>query len=214
MARRRLRSSVTHRTVRANQIDIHLTEAGHGPPVVLLHGFPELSYSWRHQLPVLAEAGYHAIAPDLRGYGRTSVPAAVEDYAMVHMVADVTGVLDVLGAHRAVIAGHDWGANIAWACAQLHPDRVAAVVALSVPFQPRTQEPPLQLVRQTAAARFNWVLYFQERAAEAELEQNAARSPAPDVLPFQSPPGLPPGCPPTTSATTRRSSSGPDSPAR
>ena len=72
MSRRRLRSLVTHRSVRANQVDIHLTEAGHGPPVVLLHGFPELSYSWRHQLPVLAEAGYHAIAPDLRGYGRTT----------------------------------------------------------------------------------------------------------------------------------------------
>jgi pimeloyl-ACP methyl ester carboxylesterase len=169
-------SLVTHRSVRANQIDIHLAEAGHGPAVVLLHGFPELWYSWRHQLPALAEAGYHAIAPDLRGYGRTSVPPAVEDYGMVHMVADVTGILDVLGAHRAVIAGHDWGANIAWACAQLHPDRVAAVAALSVPFQPRTPEPPLQLLRRIAAGRFNWALYFQERAAEAELEQDAARS--------------------------------------
>src|SRR6202044_835762 len=103
-------------------------------------------------------------------------PPAVEDYARVHMVADATGILDVLGAHRAGIAGHDWGANIAWGGGQLHPDRVAAVAALSVPFQPRTPEPPLQLLRHMAAARFNWALYFQERAAEAELEQDAARS--------------------------------------
>jgi pimeloyl-ACP methyl ester carboxylesterase len=167
---------ITHRSVRANQIDIHLAEAGQGPAVVLLHGFPELWYSWRHQLPALAAAGYHAIAPDLRGYGRTGVPPAVGDYAMVRMVADVTGILDVLGVPRAVVAGHDWGANIAWACAQLHPDRVAAVAALSVPFQPRSAEPPITLLRQWAAARFNWALYFQERAAEAELELDAARS--------------------------------------
>jgi pimeloyl-ACP methyl ester carboxylesterase len=169
-------SSITHRCVRANELDIHLAEAGHGPAVVLLHGFPELWYSWRHQLPALAAAGYHAIAPDLRGYGRTSVPPAVGDYAMVRMVADVTGILDVLGVRRAVVVGHDWGANIAWACAQLQPDRVAAVAALSVPFQPRAPEPPLSLLRRLAAARFNWALYFQGQAAEAELELDAARS--------------------------------------
>jgi pimeloyl-ACP methyl ester carboxylesterase len=169
--------TIAHRSVHANGIDIHLAEAGAGPPVVLLHGFPELWYSWRHQLPALADAGYHAIAPDLRGYGRTTAPPAAEDYAMVHMAADVTGVLDALGYDRAVVAGHDWGANIAWACAQLHSDRIAAVAALSVPFQPRPPEPPLRLLRQMAGERFNWVLYFQEPGqAEAELERDVTRT--------------------------------------
>jgi pimeloyl-ACP methyl ester carboxylesterase len=170
-------SAITHRSVPANGIDIHLAEAGSGPPVLLLHGFPELWYSWRHQLPALAEAGYHAIAPDLRGYGRTAAPPTAETYDMVHMAADVTGVLDALGFDHAVVAGHDWGANIAWACAQLHPDRVTAVAALSVPFQPRPPDPPLQMLRQMARGRFNWVLYFQEPGvAEAELEHDVTRT--------------------------------------
>jgi pimeloyl-ACP methyl ester carboxylesterase len=169
--------AVTHRSVHANGIDIHLAEAGDGPAVLLLHGFPELWYSWRHQLPALARAGYHAIAPDLRGYGRTTAPPAIEDYAMVHMAADVTGVLDALGADHAVVAGHDWGANIAWACAQLHPDRFAAVAALSVPFQPRPPEAPLQLLHRMTGEHFNWVLYFQEPGvAEAELEHDVTRT--------------------------------------
>jgi pimeloyl-ACP methyl ester carboxylesterase len=170
-------STVTHRSVQANGISIHLAEAGDGPAVILLHGFPELWYSWRHQLPALADAGYHAIAPDLRGYGRTAAPPAVEDYAMVQMVADVTGVLDVLGLDHAVVAGHDWGANIAWAAAQAHPDRITAVAALSVPLQPRTPEPPVEMMRRMAANRFNWALYFQEPGvAEAELEQDVTRT--------------------------------------
>jgi pimeloyl-ACP methyl ester carboxylesterase len=169
--------AVTHRSVQANGIDIHLAEAGDGPPVVLLHGFPELWYSWRHQLPDLAQAGYHVIAPDLRGYGRTSAPPAIEDYAMTHMAADVTGVLDALGHDHAVVAGHDWGANIAWACAQLHPDRITAVAALSVPFQPRPPAPPVQLLRRMAGEHFNWALYFQDPGlAEAELEQDVTRT--------------------------------------
>jgi pimeloyl-ACP methyl ester carboxylesterase len=168
---------VTHRSVHASGIDIHLAEAGAGPAVVLLHGFPELWFSWRHQLRALAQAGYRAVAPDLRGYGRTTAPPAVEDYAMVHMAADVVGILDALGEDRAVVAGHDWGANIAWACAQLHPDRVAAVAALSMPFQPRPPQPPVPLLRRMTATRFNWALYFQEPGvAEAELEHDVTRT--------------------------------------
>ncbi|MGA8457083.1 MAG: alpha/beta hydrolase, partial [Streptosporangiaceae bacterium] len=169
--------AVTHRTVHANGIDIHLAEAGDGPLVLLLHGFPELWYSWRRQLPALADAGYHAIAPDLRGYGRTTAPPAVEDYAMIQMTADVTDVIDVLGHDHAVVAGHDWGANIAWACAQLHSDRISAVAALSVPFQPRPPEPPLRMLGEMAGEHFNWALYFQEPGlAEAELEHDVART--------------------------------------
>jgi pimeloyl-ACP methyl ester carboxylesterase len=170
-------SLVTHRSVRANGIDIHLAEAGAGPPVVLLHGFPELWYSWRSQIGALADAGYRAIAPDLRGYGRTTAPPAIEDYGMVHLVADVVGVLDSLGVDRTVVVGHDWGASVAWTCAQLHPDRVAAVAALSVPFQRRPPEPPVALLRRMTAKRFNWALYFQEPGeAEAELEQDVTRT--------------------------------------
>lgn len=101
-----------------------------------------------------------AVAPDLRGYGRTTAPPAIEDYAMVHMVADVAGVLDSLGEDRAVAVGHDRGASVAWACAQRHPDRVAA---LSVPFQPPPPDPPVALLRRMNATRFNWALYFHNR---------------------------------------------------
>jgi len=170
-------ASISHRIVQANGIDLQLAECGRGPAVVLLHGFPELWYSWRHQLPALADAGYHAVAPDLRGYGQSAAPAATEDYAMTCMVGDVIGLLDTLGEEQVVLVGHDWGANIAWACVQLHPDRVRAVVALSVPFQPRPPEPPTQLMRRVAADRFNWVLYFQQPGvAEAELQADVART--------------------------------------
>jgi pimeloyl-ACP methyl ester carboxylesterase len=138
-------AAITHRRVRVNGIDVHLAEAGDGAPVVLLHGFPELWCSWRHQLPAVAEAGYHVIAPDLRGY--------------------------------AVLAGHDWGANIAWATAQLHPGRVRALVALSVPLVPRPPAPPTQTIRRVAGERFNWALYFQEPGkAEAEMEADVPRT--------------------------------------
>ena len=170
-------AAITHRSVRVNDIDVHLAEAGDGPLVVLLHGFPELWYSWRHQLPAVAQAGYHVIAPDLRGYGLTTVPGAVEDYAMTRMVADVTGLLDLLGENRAVLIGHDWGANIAWTVAQLQPGRVRAVVALSVPFMPRPPAPPIQVMREMTGNRFSWVLYFQEPGrAEAEMEADVART--------------------------------------
>ncbi|MFI0418681.1 alpha/beta fold hydrolase [Spongiactinospora sp. 9N601] len=160
-----------HRTLKANGIDVHFAEAGDGPPVILLHGFPELWYSWRHQLPALAAAGFHAVAPDLRGYGRTSIPADVEAYGMRAMVADVVGLLDALNEPVAVLVGHDWGAQIAWACAQLLPERFPAVAALSVPYHRRTPTPLTQDLRRWAGDRFNWLLYFQTPGlAEAELE--------------------------------------------
>ena len=102
------------RTVATNGVDLHVVEAGDGFPVVLAHGFPELSYSWRHQLPALADAGYHAIAPDQRGYGRSSRPEAIEDYDILHLTDDLLGVLDDLGEERAVFVGHDWGALLVW----------------------------------------------------------------------------------------------------
>lgn len=170
-------SEITHRTIEANGIKMHIAEAGEGPLVVLLHGFPELWYSWRHQLPALAEAGYHAVAPDVRGYGGTDAPAAIESYNMLRHTADIVGILDELGQKTAVAVGHDWGAPIAWHCALLHPERFSAVVALSVPYIPRASAPPMQLLRQAFADTFFYILYFQEPGvAEAELESDVGRS--------------------------------------
>jgi len=170
-------SDITHRAVQANGINVHIAEAGDGPLVLLLHGFPELWYSWRHQLPALAAAGYHAVAPDLRGYGRTDAPDKVESYSMLNMTADAVGVLDALGESTAVIVGHDWGSPIAWHCALLYPDRFPAVVTLSVPYVPRPPIPPIELMKRMFAGRFFYILYFQEPGvAEAELEADVRRT--------------------------------------
>ena len=170
-------SEVTHRTINTNGINMHIAEAGEGPLVLLLHGFPELWYSWRHQLPALADAGYHAVAPDLRGYGRTDAPEAIDSYTMLNHTADAVGVLDALGEKTAVVVGHDWGAPMAWSCALLYPGRITAVAALSVPFIPRSPMPPIQLLKQMFANKFFYMLYFQEPGvAEAELEADVYRS--------------------------------------
>ena len=168
---------IIHRTIDTNGIKMHIAEAGQGPLVLLLHGFPELWYSWRHQLPVLAEAGYHAVAPDVRGYGRTDAPAAVESYTMLNHTADAVGVLDALSEKTAVVVGHDWGAPMAWHCALLYPERFPAIVALSVPHMPRGPAAPIQLMKQAFANNFFYILYFQEPGlAEAELEADVRRS--------------------------------------
>jgi pimeloyl-ACP methyl ester carboxylesterase len=167
-------SSVEHRFVETNGIRMHIVEQGGGPLVLLLHGFPESWYSWRHQLPALAEAGYHAVAPDQRGYGQTDRPEAIDRYTVMHLVGDLVGLLDALGEESAVVAGHDWGAPIAWHAALLRPDRFRAVIALSVPFRPRGAGAPrpTTVMPQTDEAIF-YQLYFQTPGvAEAELERD------------------------------------------
>ncbi len=161
----------------ANGIRIHYVEQGSGFPVIMLHGFPELWYSWRHQLPALAQAGYRAIAPDVRGYGQTDAPREIEAYNMLNLTADVIGLLDSLGEEKAVVVGHDWGAPIAWHCALLYPDRFAAVAALSVPYMGRSPAPPIQILGHMFANNFFYMLYFQEPGvAEAEMEADPRRS--------------------------------------
>jgi len=128
------------RFIAANGIRMHCAEAGSGPVVVLLHGFPESWYSWRHQLPALAEAGYHAVAPDLRGYGQTDRPEALEAYDIFQLVGDVVGLVRALGQDKVVIAGHDWGALITQYAALLRPDLFRGVALLSVPYVPRREE--------------------------------------------------------------------------
>ncbi len=160
-----------HRVEQANGIRIHLVEAGEGPCVLLVHGFPESWYSWRHQLDALAEAGYRAVAIDVRGYGRSSAPPAIDAYRMTQHVADNVGVLDALGVTDAVVIGHDWGAPIAWTSALLRPDRIRAVVGLSVPWAPPTGRRPLEAFRALAGPDEFYIEYFQQPGrAEAEIE--------------------------------------------
>ena len=168
-------SELRYRTIETNGIRIHLAEQGTGPLVVLCHGFPESWYSWRHQLSALAEAGFHAVAPDMRGYGRTDRPEAIDQYTLFHLIGDVIGLLDALGAERAVIAGHDWGAPVAWHAALMRPDRFRGVIGLSVPFRPRGAVRPTTMMPQTDDAVF-YQLYFQTPGvAEAEFEHDIGR---------------------------------------
>jgi epoxide hydrolase A/B len=165
------RAEVTHRRIATNGIHLEVAEAGDGTPVVMLHGFLEIGHSWRYQLPALAAAGYHGVAPDLRGYGGSDAPEPTEAYAMREMLDDIVGLLDALGEDRAVIAGHDWGANIAWAFGELHPDRTSALVVLSVPYKQRFPDRPTTMLRRFAGDHFEFTLYFQEPGvAERELE--------------------------------------------
>jgi pimeloyl-ACP methyl ester carboxylesterase len=166
-------ATITHRFVETNGLRMHIAEAGQGPLVLLLHGFPECWYSWRHQLHALAEAGYHAVAPDQRGYGQTGGPTEIDRYTQLHLVGDIVGLLDALGAETAVVAGHDWGAPVAWHCALMRPDRFRAVIGLSVPYTPRGPVEPLSAMRAMAGDNFFYILYFQEPGvAEAELERD------------------------------------------
>ncbi len=163
---------MTERVVRTNGVELHVVEEGTGFPVVFAHGFPELAYSWRHQLPAIAAAGYRAIAPDQRGYGRSSRPTAIADYDIVHLTDDLLGVLDAAGEERAVFVGHDWGAMVVWSLALQAPERVAGVVGMSVPFLPRPPLAPTTLMRQLFADSFFYVLYFQEPGV-ADLDLGA-----------------------------------------
>ena len=164
-------TTIRHRQLQVGELSMHVAEAGAGPLVLLCHGFPECWYSWRKQLSALAAAGYHAVAPDMRGYGRTDVPAAVDAYTIMHLVGDMTGLLTALGEQQAVIVGHDWGSVVAWNAALLRPDRFRAVVGMSVPFLPRMPFKPTAMMKALAGDRFLYILYFQEPGkAEAELD--------------------------------------------
>jgi pimeloyl-ACP methyl ester carboxylesterase len=169
--------STRERQVATNGIELHVVEAGEGFPVVLAHGFPELSYSWRHQIPALADAGYKVIAPDQRGYGHSDKPGAIADYDIHHLTDDLLGLLDEAGHERAVFVGHDWGALVVWQMALLHPDRVAGVVGMSVPFIPRAPMAPVQLMRMAFGDSFFYIVYFQEPGvADADLAQDAGET--------------------------------------
>lgn len=164
------------RIVETNGVALRVIEAGErgAPLVVLAHGFPELAYSWRHQIPVLAKAGYHVLAPDQRGYGGSSRPHAVEDYDIHALTGDLVALLDEVGSEQAVFIGHDWGAMVVWHTALLHPGRVRAAAGLSVPPIPRARSRPTERWRAKFGDDF-YMLRFQEPGlADAEMEADVA----------------------------------------
>lgn len=164
---------VTQRRVATNGIELNIAEAGDGPLVLLLHGFPESWYSWRHQFAPLAAAGYHVVAPDMRGYGKSDKPSQITDYVQTEVIKDIIGLIPALGYETAIVIGHDWGAPTAWSTALLHPDKVRAVGGLSVPFMPRSPVQPMPMMREMFKGQFFYQLYFQEPGvAEAEFEKD------------------------------------------
>ena len=157
--------------VDANGIRLRLVEAGDGPLVVLVHGWPESWYSWRHQIRALSQAGYRVVAPDMRGYGGSALPERIEDYSVVELTADVAGIVSALGEESAVVVGHDWGAPIAWQSALLYPDIFSAVVGMSVIYRGRSETRPTRALRQDPDDDFFYTAYFQEPGvAEAEFD--------------------------------------------
>jgi pimeloyl-ACP methyl ester carboxylesterase len=164
--------------VKVNGIELAVGEHGpaDGPVVVLLHGFPELGFSWRNQIEPLVAAGYRLLVPDLRGFGDSDAPDAVQEYAVDVLARDVLGLLDHAGADQGTVIGHDWGADLAWKTAWLHPERVRAVGGLSVPFAPRAPAPPLGLMREHFGADFYMVWFQEPGVAEAALERDVRRT--------------------------------------
>jgi pimeloyl-ACP methyl ester carboxylesterase len=165
-------------TVKTNGIDMAVYEMGpkDGFPVILCHGFPELAYSWRHQLPALAAAGYRAIAPDQRGYGGTSRPANIEDYDMAHLTGDMAGLLDALGLEKAVFCGHDWGGLMVWQMPLHYPERVAGVIGVNTPFLPRSPIDPIAAMRAVFGENM-YIVYFQKPGdADAILAKDVGKT--------------------------------------
>jgi epoxide hydrolase A/B len=160
------------RTIAANGIEIFLLEQGEGPLVVLCHGWPELSYSWRHQIKALAAAGFHVAAPDMRGFGRTSAPANISAYSIFDHVGDMVALVAALGEKRAIVVGHDWGAPVAWHAALFRPDVFSAVAGMSVPPPYRGRGRPLDTLRESGITNFYWQYFQTPGVAEREFERD------------------------------------------
>lgn len=145
-----------------NGVELAYYEAGprDGLPIVLCHGFPELAFSWRHQIKALADAGRWVIAPDQRGYGLSSKPGAVTDYDIDHLTGDIVGLLDHLGVDKAILCGHDWGGIVVWQAPLIHPDRVAGVIGLNTPFIPRAPADPIAILRNRFGPDM-YIVWFQ-----------------------------------------------------
>lgn len=169
-------AEVAHRFVNTNGIRMHYVEAGSGPLVLLCHGFPESWYSWRHQIRALADAGFHAIAPDMRGYGQTDRPAAVEDYDIFQLTGDLVGLVNSFQAPPTVIVGHDWGAWITQAAALFRPDLFRAVGLLSVPFLPRLQIRPSEWEQRRYPGKIFYQQIFRSPGSEQIFQADVRTS--------------------------------------
>lgn len=171
--------SFEHQLLSVNGITLSIYSAGplDGPVVWLLHGFPESWYSWRHQIRMLAEAGYRVMVPEMRGYGQTSAPDDVSSYDLMTVCADIQAAMDLLGQRSVAVVGHDWGAPVAWHLALLEPQRVRVIAAMAVPYGGRPKRPAIEIIRSQFADRFNYILYFQQPGvAETELDQDIPRT--------------------------------------
>jgi len=154
-------SGFTTRVLSANGIRLAVRDEGAGPAVVLCHGFPELAYSWRHQVPALVEAGFRVLVPDQRGYGDSQRPTKVADYDIHHLTGDLVGLLDALGIERAIFVGHDWGGLVTWMMPLLHSARTAGVVGVNTPYLPRAPMRPVEMIR-AALGETNYIVHFQQ----------------------------------------------------
>ena len=169
-------TSIRHHSVSAQGLHFEVAEQGQGPLVLLCHGFPETSHAWRHQLPALAQAGYRAVAPDLRGFGGSDCPASEEAYGLLELVGDLVAIVDALGEQQAVLVGNDWGASLAWQAARLRADRFRAVACLGVPMMPRAPLLPSQLFPKMEDFWFYVHYFLQPGLAEHDLQANVELS--------------------------------------
>ncbi|KAF6176739.1 hypothetical protein GIB67_031550 [Kingdonia uniflora] len=177
--KREMEGMIEHKMVCVNGINMHIAEKGNGPVILLIHGFPELWYTWRYQITTLAAYGYRAVAPDLRGYGDTDAPPLANNYTSLHIVGDLVALIDHLGQDQVFVGGHDWGAVIAWYLALFRPDRVKALVALSIPFLPRfPSQKPTDRLRATYGKDY-YIIRFQ---VPGEIEAEIARAGTETVL--------------------------------
>ena len=161
--------------VNTGGINLAVHEMGEGPPVILIHGFPELAYSWRHQLPALASAGYRAIAPDMRGYGGSDKPPQVDDYTIQKLIGDVEGLMAALSIDKAVVIGHDWGAMLTWQMALLSPQRMAGLITLNIPHIPRPPINPINYMRWKLGKDFYIVNFQKSDEADRRFAEDPRR---------------------------------------
>ena len=154
---------VEFRFIETNAIRMRIAEAGtDGPLVLFAHGWPESWYSWRHQIPALAAAGYRVVVPEMRGYGQTDAPENIDAYNVVELAADMVGILDAVGVDKAIIVGHDWGAPVATHSVLLHPTRFSGLVMMSVPYGGRADHSPMDGMRRNFGDNFLYILYHNE----------------------------------------------------
>ncbi|QDG75326.1 alpha/beta fold hydrolase [Labrenzia sp. PHM005] len=165
--------------VSVNGVTLEVFEAGQenaGNPIVFCHGWPEHAFSWRHQIPALAAAGYHVIAPNQRGYGKSSRPGEVTDYDIKHLTEDLTALLDHYGYQEATFVGHDWGAMVVWGLTLLHPERVKRVINLALPYQERTEKPWIESMEEFLGSDHYFVHFNrQPGVADAVLNENTSQ---------------------------------------